>query len=163
MEERTVDAAHLDAMRAAATRGARSITSRTQVVADAVEVAMERWAAAAMSRKSILDWQAWVGRVAANAAKRLATAARRVPLSPSRQAAAKIPLASTLPALERRRLRRAILRRQEVLAGRQLEVVLKLCEHEMTLHRAARELAMDRANLRRTFRAALRRLDPTKG
>lgn len=158
MEERTIDAAHFRAIRAAATRGARSITSRSQVVADAVDVAMERWAAAAIASRPIVDWEAWVGRVAANAAKRLAAAKKRVPV-PLDHAAAQILVAATVPALERRRLRRAILRRQEVLTGKQLEVVLKLCEPGMTLHRAARELAMDRSNLRRTFRAALWRLD----
>ncbi len=151
----------LEVIRMAAARGARSQTVHTQNVTDAIEATVEAWENKLMNCRAVRNWEAWAFRVAANAAKRAAARSPRAISIPSAGAGQSPPgdhhgLDPT-PAL-RRTLRLAIVSRGSRLIGRQLEVVLKLLEPQMSLHRAARELCMDRTALRRSFRTALARL-----
>ncbi len=149
-------------IRRAAKRGATAVTARRQVTADAVEMTIARWQDALLQRKEVADWEAWAYRVGANAAKKLAThrgAAVESAVPLEHLAATDRPSAtSPLSGTQRLRLRAQILDRKHHLVGRQLQVLLKLCEPGMSLHRAAKELGMPRFNVRRAFRSGLRRI-----
>lgn len=165
-------------IRGAAFRGARSVTSRKQVVVDAVCFAVERWEDAVMAGKSVSNWQAWAFTVAANAARKLS----------SKQTAPVTPVARTGPgglirslvgvheathaagaSTTRTRcspspelLRAYLAKWRHLFRGRQIEVLLKLAEANMSLHRAAKELGMRRYSVQRAFKSALRRLQRTR-
>jgi DNA-directed RNA polymerase specialized sigma24 family protein len=151
-------------VRQAAARGARSVTHLVQVIDDAVAIASERWEDAVLRNKSLVRLAAWAFRVGANAARRI-LGGTAVSL---RGASAAVEMASRAdeavnregihPQLGRMALRRRVLSAKKKLVGRQLEVVLKLCEPEMSFHRAAKELGMHRWSVRRSFFSALRRL-----
>jgi hypothetical protein len=107
----------------------------------------------------------WAFRVGANAAK--ASGIRRLvvhvePQDPDLDLPVILEDGDEIPSADlrvARRLLRAQLERQKKnLVGRQFEVASKMCEDGMTLHRAAKELGMDRKSLRRSFRSALVRL-----
>ena len=59
---------------------------------------------------------------------------------------------------ERESLRCAILAKRDRLIGRQLEVLLKVLEPDMSIRLAAKELSMDRRSLRRSFYTGMKRL-----
>lgn len=152
-------------VRRAATRGARSVTRREQIVEDAVSRTVERWEEALLKGKDLGDVPGWAFRVAANAAKKLA------PGSAKRwgdwdAAADKVGGVDgdvdsgnrIFSADFRKTLLANLGRRRKLLRGRQYEVLRKMAEVGMTQSRAARELGMDRANLRRAFRSGLARL-----
>ena len=143
----------------AARRGARSATRVRQVIEDAVDQTLSRMVDAVLRDREVRDWAAWAYRVGANAARSACSPHRRGSVS-----AETIPgdLASEEPNPRARptadELRSRIQAGASRLIGRQLEVALKLVEPGMTLHRAARELGMDRTSLRRSFASALNRL-----
>jgi DNA-directed RNA polymerase specialized sigma24 family protein len=158
-----------DAIRRAAQRGARSATRKRQCQQDGVAAALDRWEDALLRGRAILDPERWAYRVAANEARSLAARApSRRELDPAgalgeidkqlnrllHEDADRAEIRTT-----RSRVIRALLaRRRKTLRGRQLEVVMILARPGMTFHRAAKELAMPRFNVKRSFRSALRRL-----
>lgn len=164
-------------VRSAALRGARSVTRSRQMQEDAVAYSMERWEEAVMRGKHVSRWEAWARRTGANAAKRLASR-HRLPSAKSEGLDAGLVTAAlddvdgqfqadargdgvkeaTNVAMCRRLLRAHLAQKKNLLRGRQLEVVLKMSVQGMSFHRAAKELAMPRCNVRRSFRSAIRRL-----
>ena len=147
-------------VRDAARRGAISVTTDPQVCADATEHAMACWVDAILRRKPVADWCAWAFRCAANAAKRMGRRrrdGRSMRLSEDVEEPGPSEDRRTDPRT-REALRQAILGARRFLRGRQSEVLLKLCEPGMSLHRAARELRMDRSALRRSFQTGMARL-----
>lgn len=163
MEELT-DAANV--VRRAALRGARSVSNRRQVVEDAVLRTVERWEEAVLKGKQLPGLSAWCFRVAANAARRsLSGRVRRfgegedvvTPTSVARdgeEASGNLGFDAGF----RRTLLANLKRLENLLRGRQYEVLRKMAESGMTQARAAKDLGMDRANLRRAFRSGLARL-----
>lgn len=164
---------HSESMQAAlrgASRGATSATSSRQTRADAIAIALERWETAILRSKHIVNVERWAFRVAANAARRLTKRheipvgtmpqerdSREGPRTPSASESVHgSPPPTKMPS--RHELLTVLHRLGKFLRGRQLEVALKLAERGMTLHRAAKELAMHRCNVRRAFRSALRKL-----
>ena len=129
----------------AAMRGAQSVTNDPQMVRDAAIVALERWEDALVSGKSIRDAHAYVARVAANAAKRLAvTRKRTVHLgldSPAIDAAAASTAKPTSDHAEEAgqgpQLDVALPGLHQLLRGRQAEVMQKLLLPDMSIRRAA--------------------------
>jgi DNA-directed RNA polymerase subunit N (RpoN/RPB10) len=162
MEEPSVDPQRI---RRSAEAGARTVTWRRQVVADAGDAAVQQWENAVLAGRCLANAEAWAYRVGANAARTLlAGPAIRRP-GGRRQFDVEVTGAlmdprcrGTLPLVARAELRTLLRRRRGSLVGRQWEVVQKLTEPGMSLHRAAKELGMDRTSLRRCFRSALRRL-----
>lgn len=138
------------------------VTTLKQIVEDAVDVATERWEAAVLAGKVIDDLPGWSFRVGANAARRLAGRNVAVKRDGALDAAALLTdrHSSVSPAVKKTRGRvlRAVVTNRKKLIGRQFDVVTKLSEPGMSLHRAAVELGIDRTNLRRSFKAALKRL-----
>jgi DNA-directed RNA polymerase specialized sigma24 family protein len=145
---------------AAAKRGATSVSSDRQLIADAMEHTRACWVTAVLREKHVADWGAWAFRVAANAAKRI-----RKTRSKQRKAGLEEAVCLLAPAKNpkslvelRAKLRAKIIARKEKLIGRQCEVLLKLCEPGISYHRAAKELGMDRSSLRRSFRSGVKRM-----
>lgn len=154
-------AVSLSALLRAAQRGARSITRNRQIIEDAVVVALQRWEQKLVRGLSVGDLGAWAYCVGANAARdltRKAATARVICSDRAVDEPIREPAPDAALAMQRGQLRVQARRRQHVLVGRQFEVVMMLCRPGVSLHMAARALKMDRANLRRSFRAALRRL-----
>lgn len=144
---------------AGARRGAASVTRDRQLVADAIEWTVSAWEDAVLRRKVVRDWGGWAFRTSANAAKRLGR--RRRPPDHEElgqrwhtDSRATDQIAPRSPG----RTRAVILAGSHILVGRQLQVLLHMCIPGMTLHRAARELGMDRTALRRSFQSGLVRL-----
>jgi len=153
------------AIRRSAGRGARSATRNRRLQHEAIETTMDRWADAVLRATAVRDGQRWAFRVAANAARSFARRAgsARVPHPMSdlvylRSIVTEVGDDEAVPAARQRVLRALLARQKKKLRGRQLEIVQKLAEPGMTFHRAAKELAMARYNLKRSFRSALRRL-----
>ncbi len=153
----------------AATRGARSVTNACQRIADASQAALDRWQDATLAGKEILDPEAWVFRVAANAAKRLGGQPRSLPsLGDPRDGSEgrSMPAPSDeddTPHDLRKLLgdgpSQAYMRQQiHRLSRKQMRVVEHMCLPGMTFRRAAKELAMDRSGLRRMYARALKNL-----
>ena len=146
--------------------GARSVTSRGRVVEESVAFTVERWEDALLKSEPARDWGAWAFTVAANRAKKLCQPGR----SPRTQDGVDLDSLLVLPVTgnrtpsqsQRVALRRAILRAKRDFIGRQFEVLMKLAEPDMTLHRASRELGMDRHSLRRSFESGVARLSKRK-
>jgi len=162
IEEPSID---VEEIRRCALRGARSVTSRRQVVEDACDVAVQQWENAVLSRKAVEDWCAWVFRVGANAARRLAGCRQAGRAATNldvvlESAASWVESAgdAPLPAVDRAELREFVLGNKARFVGRQWEVLMKLTEGGVSVHRASRELGMDRKSLRRSFRTALKRI-----
>lgn len=159
-------------VRAAAKRGASGVTSSGQVIADAVDEAVRRWENAEMEKRTIGNWEGWSFRIGANAARKLqrkwlATQSDAKTLkgpSSARQIAWELSADEGLSdfrsrtASQRRILRAHLARKKNLLRGRQYEVVLKMLEPGMSYHRAAKDLGMERSNVRRSFRSALERI-----
>jgi DNA-directed RNA polymerase specialized sigma24 family protein len=132
---------------------------RRQVVDDAAERSLHALALALARGRTIDDYASWVFRVAANSAKKLLRTPRTVSLDHvhleiapmSSPQTASSATADTEPAPPSAILRKRISR----LTPRQQLVVKKLLQPQMSLHRAAFDLAMDRSSLRRTLRRAL--------
>lgn len=148
---------------AAAKRGGHSVTDRRQAIDDAVEEAIRRWEEASLAGRPITDPAAWAYRVAANAAKRLAARqSRRIGHGteppPTSGGDAEDALAWNCADGASATLRSWIELRRDSLTRKQLQVALTLARPGMSLRTAAKELAMDRTNLRRVFRRALQRL-----
>lgn len=147
-------------VRCAAQAGARTITTLRQVVEDASDSAVERWERQVMAGKQPRDIERWAFRVGMNAARSglgCLTAAEVGQLHKNTESL-DFASAAGIPGAARRLLRAQVARQRKKLRGRQMEVALKLCEPGMSLHRAARELGMDRSNVRRSLRSALERL-----
>lgn len=145
-----------------ARRGARSASADRQVVEDAVESTQARFVDAVLGGKQIADWHAWAFRTAENAARRIGSRRRsRHPLGLGANPPVETRTGDEGATVRKSRaeLRRAILARKHRLIGRQLEVLLKLCEPGMSFHRAAKEIGMDRTALRRSFQSACERLE----
>ncbi len=158
-----------EVIRRAAARGARTCTRSRQTIDDAARFAIERWEDAVIRKKHIADWEAWAYRIGTNAARKLgqvqadtgsSTAESALGQAAARPAQGHEDAAETrsMRVTAKRILRAHLTRNQNLLRGRQLEVVLKLAQPNMSLHRAAKEIGMARPNLRRAFRSALRRL-----
>ena len=153
-------------VRRAAQQGARSVTTRRQLVEDVVVFTIERWENAQLRGRTVANWRAWAFRVAANAAKRLASERRPESLQATIALVHEASAAHAERAHQtgtggrsiRRLLRAHLAQKKKLLRGRQLEVLLKMAEPNMSFHRAAKELAMNRSNLSRTFKSAMRRL-----
>ena len=158
----------MDEVRRAALRGARTVTKMRQAIADSADHAVAQWSKAVTGGRGMPGkLEAWAFRVGANAAK--VNAARMPPggMAPDGQVSWAISLPEdeevSLARIAEIGRARQILRAQlklhrRKLVGRQFEVACRLCRSGMTLHRAAKELGMDRTSLRRSFHAALRRL-----
>lgn len=152
----------LEVILRAATAGARSVSSRMRAVTDAVEVAVARWEDAIVRGRPFANVEAWAFVVARNAAKRWKRPEADLPVGRADDASNHAmeegdrdrseitgqPLADVVRHLTDRISFR----------GRQHQVLCKLCEPGMTLRRAAEALGMDRTNLRRAFRSALKRI-----
>lgn len=151
----------VEVVRRSALRGACSVTGCKQAIEDAALRTLELWEEALLKGKKIASLEGWAFRVGANAAKRRAGVRPSWPRDLN---------ALVWPGNEycdnagqqhddRRRLLRAqITRKKNVFRGRQLEVLLKMAEPNMTQNLAAKELGMDRANLRRAFKSGLQRV-----
>ena len=142
----------------AAESGASCATRELQVVRDAVDRTLQQWRA---RRDTIADPEAWAFRVAKNAARKLGRQfgcrADPRPCEILDALPARAVRASVSPD-ERECIRQSITVNKEKFRGRQVEVALKLTEPQMSLRRAAEELGMERCNLKRSFRGALKRL-----
>ena len=153
---------HLKQVRQAATHGAASITKVRQIIADAASSAVPRFGDAILRGKPVEDWSAWAFRVGANAAKVIGAAGRRrgeTALPPQLDDSPKFHSGTRrVTDREREAMRAEILAKKSVLIGRQVEVLLKLTEPNMSLHRAAQEIGMDRTALRRSLKAGMARL-----
>lgn len=149
----------------AARRAARRVTRRDQLVDDVVEEVVQQWRMRVAAGAPIVADAPWAYRVASNLVKRWAT---RGPARCLRDGVAMDDLTAEdsleesamlgMTPGQRRLLRASIARRKNRLTQKQLAVVRTLCEPGMSLHQAARQLRMDRSNLRRVFRRALLRL-----
>jgi DNA-directed RNA polymerase specialized sigma24 family protein len=138
-------------------------------------LAFEQWESASMAGKEVKNWEAWIYRVAANAAKRLAARCNVSGAHPLATIEAAMDAGgdgTTDPAATqaeshfgewRQSLQRRLGELDPLLRGRQLEVLRKMAEPGMTFHRAAKELGMPRTNVRRAFRSGLRRLMSREG
>jgi DNA-directed RNA polymerase specialized sigma24 family protein len=153
-------ACELQTLQCKAREGARAASARRQVVEDAVLKVVELWENRATGGGfPIHDLAGWAYRVGRNAARRLGRAAGRTP--PTSAPRACEPEVRDAHADEHADGVRATLA-AALAAGhmteRQRAVVSKVLEPGMTLHRAAKELEMDRSHLRRTLRRAARTL-----
>ncbi len=148
------------AIEAGAKRGACSTSTDRQVIADAIEHTRVCWVDALLGKKRVSDWGAWSFQVAANAAKRIGgVRAKRGEVGLDKAVRASESSGNRrVDARSRQSLRLRISSKKSLLIGRQCEVLLKLCEPEMSFHRAAKELAMDRTALRRSFKSGMERL-----
>ncbi len=155
----------------AARRGARSVTSRRQIIDDAVTATFEKWEDALLRQRVVPNWVAWAFKVAANAARRLGRngAAREVAAADAALAEAALPPstveddadaaeARSAHATARRLLRAHLAQKKNLLRGRQLEVLTMLAKEGVSFHQAAKQLGMKRFNVTRAFRSALRRV-----
>jgi hypothetical protein len=152
-------------LRRAALRGARSAARFEQVIADAADVAMDRWVDARLRGRAIEQPEAWMFRVAANAAREIggrgaSSSLHDVPAELLACAAQERTTALVDVSLSD--LRKLILARADRLIGRQLEVLLRMSEPGATVHGAAADLGMDRRSLRRSMRSGLRRISGQK-
>jgi DNA-directed RNA polymerase specialized sigma24 family protein len=160
-----------DLVQRAAARGARSVTTTRQLIADAVQVTLERLEDKALCGAVAGDWAAWAFRVAANAAKRLAMGQSRWRSEPlgslkDQQADSAGPLEDTGSDRGERPSLEVLLSSVDVRTvrrrGRMLEVVEKMACPGMSFRRAARDLGMSPSNVARSFRSALRLLEERK-
>jgi DNA-directed RNA polymerase specialized sigma24 family protein len=154
-----------------ATRGARAATGSNQDVADAVAATIERWEDATIRRKLLRNPEGWAFRVAANFIR----SGCRKQVQPTgggstfdrvdanERGVDDRPESSRSLDDQRQLVAAFLARHQRLLRGRQWEVILKMTDPSMSLARAAKELGMDRANLRRTFRSALARIARIRG
>jgi DNA-directed RNA polymerase specialized sigma24 family protein len=162
----------VSSVRRAAAAGAREVTWRRQVIADAMDAAEARFVDAFVARgdAGIENLQAWARTVGANRARQLLRR-RKVIVVDDFEAVVEAtmaekrgesPAGGARPAeLEamRLRIRELAVRHRGDLRGREFEVVMKLVERDgMTFHLAANELGMDRSNLKRCLRSAAKRL-----
>lgn len=164
-----------ETVRRGAARGARSITTRRQVVADVVEATVAKWEDVVRADRRFSNVSAWAFRVGQNEAKRALRRRRETTWGTELLRSGELLLREDRPsdadamadreaATEARTrakklLRAKIVRQRKILIGRQLEVMLKLCDdRELSLHAAAKELGMDRQNLKRSFLSGLARL-----
>lgn len=146
----------LQLVRAGAAAGARTVCQQRQAIDDAISQAVEQWEKACMQARPIGDWFAWARRVGSHAAKRAAKRDRVVLLD----ARLRDPVSAQfggIAADERECLLAMLADRGRCLRGRQFDVVMKLIEPQMSIHRAAKELGMARFCVRRSFRSALQR------
>ncbi|MFN6193123.1 MAG: RNA polymerase sigma factor [Planctomycetota bacterium] len=143
-----------------ARNGARTICHQRQIVEDAVTEAADRFVDALLSGRRIANLQSWAFAVGANSAKSLLRARMR----PLGDLAA--PCSAAVPSVRPPEesfgldvLGALIVQHADQLVGRQLDVLLCLCRRGGTLYGVARDLGMDPATVRRSFRAALGRLE----
>jgi hypothetical protein len=140
-----------------ARRGASAVTRDRQLIADAVTFALERWEDAALAGKHVANWSAWAQRIGANAARRLSgRRSRRAASHEPNVVSGEAGVRST--AEQRAHLRAGLSVLGGLLRGRQRQVLEKLIEPDMTFHRAARELGMERHAVRRSFHSGAARL-----
>jgi DNA-directed RNA polymerase specialized sigma24 family protein len=160
----SMDDCRIECVRMAARRGASAVTADHGLVADAVDFAIHQWEELVVRERTVRDLAAWAFRVGANAAKRLGPSRRRTSGRPLEELPEAVEFEADAESTARsqacRRVLRAWLSRHgKILTrGRQLEVARKMALPGMTYHRAAKELRMDRSNLRRTFRRAIEHL-----
>jgi hypothetical protein len=140
----------------AARRGAKSATSSAPLVDFAVEITLERFENAVLRDKTIGSPAAWAFRVARNVVL-------RVGLQRTRQSGqgASEDRSDSLPAGLRAQLQAWLREHRASLTAKQFEIASVLAGG-LSLHQAARKLGRDRTNLRRMFRAVLRRLAATQ-
>jgi hypothetical protein len=122
---------------------------------------MDRWVDAGLRGRPIEQPEAWVFRVAANAARRLGGrwASSSLHGVPAELLACAVQESTTaLADVSLSDLRELILARADRLIGRQLEVLLRMSEPGASVHGAAAELGMDRRSLRRSMRSGVRRI-----
>ncbi len=154
------------AVRAAARRGAKSASTRRQVIEDAAEHAVQRWVDRVLrGKENVGTIETWAFRVGANASKRIGRrtardSAREEESGPSCDSQAWKawkggPDGRAVWVRDRKVLLAEVRRQKEKLTRKQLLVALKLCEPGMSLHRAAAVLGMDRSTLKRTFQRTL--------
>jgi DNA-directed RNA polymerase specialized sigma24 family protein len=150
----------LQLVRRMARKGARSATSSAPLVDLAVEATVNSFEDAILRKKAIGSLAAWTYRVARNAALR--AAGRRGPRWTTNQRWDVGSIETdgdrgVLPRLPRQQLRRLLGSHRAALTPVQFRVLALLADG-CSYHHAAKSLRMDRSNLKRTFRAALRRL-----
>jgi RNA polymerase sigma factor (sigma-70 family) len=164
MESRKPDEGLIRQIERAAAKGARSVCRSRQVVTDAAARTIERWEEAVVKNKRIERLMAWAFRVGANAARRIAgrrpckiaaaqtldpTSAQSMPDDIGQQDVREVLRSQVLTHLESHRSR---------LRGRQHEVLVALHRAEGSIHQAAKALGMQRYNVKRALKSALRRL-----
>jgi hypothetical protein len=165
----------LQVVAAAAGQGARSVTRGRQIVADATVNTVQRWESVVLRGRAIADLESWARHVGANEAKRLLarsrTCSRRTVDGHAPDASVDIEVVapgedcapdSGSVRLPRPTDGRELARWKKILRGRQCEVVPRTLRPGMSLGRAAQELRMDRANVRRSLRSALARMCATR-
>jgi DNA-directed RNA polymerase specialized sigma24 family protein len=162
----------LQVVAAAAGQGARSVTRGRQIVADATVNTVQRWESIVLRGRAIADLESWARHVGANEAKRLLARSRTCSRWTVDGHAPEATVDTEVVApgedcasdggcirLPQRVERRELARWKKILRGRQFEVVARMLQPGMTLGRAAQELRMDRANVRRSLRSALARMN----
>jgi DNA-directed RNA polymerase specialized sigma24 family protein len=162
----------LQVVAAAAGQGARSVTRGRQIVADATVNTVQRWESIVLRGRAIADLESWARHVGANEAKRLLARSRACSrwTVDGHAPDASVDIEVVAPGedcasdggcirLPQRVERRELARWKKILRGRQFEVVARMLQPGMTLGRAAQELRMDRANVRRSLRSALARMN----
>ncbi|MBL8747565.1 MAG: hypothetical protein JNK78_00285 [Planctomycetes bacterium] len=153
--ENLARALHL--VEAAAKRGAMHLTRNHQIVSDAADDTVRQWEQAILSGKTIQSLAAWAFKVAQHRVRRLGGRRGTLTLDAGDLDGSHpgAPYDGPLPAGEQREIRAALVEMRLRLRGRMFEVVSKLLEPDMSLHRAARDLGMDRKSLKRSFERAL--------
>lgn len=151
-------------LHAAALWGARSVARHSQLVQDATQIALDRYVDMVLRGAPPREPSAWLRRVAANAARRLASRRARTndlsiadsETSPELAAGASSGVGAA--PVERVDLLRHLSGMAAHLTVRQRRVLHKMAEPNMTVAQAARDLRMDRSGLRRVFQRGLARL-----
>lgn len=150
----------LQQVQRAARRGAKSMTESPALIDLAEEEAIHGFEQAVLAGRAICNLASWAFAVGKNAVRSHSrTRGRPAKLDADRLVDAH-PASGPQggpPPVSRRRLGTWLRRHREHLRGNQFKVCQVLAAGA-SYHAAARLLGMDRTNLKRTFRSALRRL-----
>ncbi len=125
---------------------------------DAVDATRSIWIRRILEDDEPADASAWAFRVAVNHVKRVGSGA----LAYAEAGLAVDEQSGSVPG-SREKLRSRFRHMRKKLTPVQARVVEKLAEPGMSKHRAAKELGMDRSNLRRAFQRALTTLGQREG
>jgi DNA-directed RNA polymerase specialized sigma24 family protein len=154
----------MQSVQAAARNGARTVTSSIQIWADAAEIAVHRWGRKLLDGRTIEHPSRWAFIVGRNAAVSLIRRRTHRPLQSGHvlePTTARTSREGACPSTIS--LEQAIDAAAAKLTPRMRQVVHALCARGLSTHEAARELGMDRTNLRRCFHRALARLARANG
>jgi hypothetical protein len=150
-----VTAKALEEVRRAAERGASTRSHFRRAIHEAGEKAVEAFEMVVLAGRSLGDASHWAFRVGQHAAIAASKLARRHECLAEHHRVARPPGEAPAEHLRHRSLPQGWETR---LTKKQLLVVTKLLEPGVSLGRAAKDLAMDRSGMRRTFHRAIARL-----